>query len=290
MHTIPTHNRRVADRLREAAGLLHAQGASPYRGNAYRHAAESIARSPRDVLDIYAAEGVKGLDAIPHVGLGIAAAVAEMLTSGRWAQLDRLRGSLDPATLFRSVPGMGPELARRIHEQLHIDSLEALEAAAHDGRLDGVPGIGERRIAAWRAYLAEALGRGGARPAEHEVRDEPPVAAFLDVDREYREKAARGELKTIAPRRFNPEGQAWLPVLHARRGPWHFTALYSNTALAHQLGRTRDWVVIYFYDGDHVERQHTAVTEPRGELAGRRVVRGREAECRDYYHPMRSAA
>ena len=290
MHTIPVHNRRVADRLREASALLHAQGASPYRANAYRHAAESIARMPRDVLDIYAAEDVKGLDAIPHVGLGIAAAVAEMLTSGRWAQLDRLRGSIDPATLFRSVPGMGPGLAKRIHEQLHIDSLEALEAAANDGRLDGVPGIGERRIAAWRAYLAEALGRGGARLPEHEVEDEPPVAALLDVDREYRDKALRGELKTIAPRRFNPEGEAWLPVLHARRGRWHFTALYSNTALAHQLGRTRDWVVIYFYDGDHVERQHTIVTEPRGELAGRRVVRGREGECLDYYQPMLSAA
>jgi hypothetical protein len=290
VHTIPVHNRRVADRLREASALLQVQGASPYRANAYRHAAESIGRMPRDVLDVYTAEGVKGLDAIPHVGLGIAAAVAEMLTSGRWAQLDRLRGSIDPATLFRSVPGMGPELARRIHEQLHIDSLEALEAAANDGRLDRVPGIGERRVAAWRAYLAEALGRGGARPPEHALQDEPSVAEFLDVDREYREKAARGELQTIAPRRFNPEGQSWLPVLHARRGRWHFTALYSNTALAHQLGRTRDWVVIYFYDGDHVERQHTIVTEPRGELAGRRVVRGREGECLDFYHPMLTAA
>jgi DNA polymerase (family X) len=290
VHAIPAHNRRVADRLREAAALLHAQGASPYRANAYRSAAESIGRMPRDVLDIYAAEGVKGLDAIPHVGLGIAAAVAEMLTSGRWAQLERLRGSIDPATLFRSVPGMGPELARRIHEQLHIDSLEALEAAANDGRLDRVPGIGERRVAGWRAYLAEALGRGGARPPGHEVRDEPAIADFLEVDREYRDKAARGELKTIAPRRFNPEGRSRLPVLHARRGRWHFTALYSNTALAHQLGRTRDWVVVYFYDGDHVERQHTIVTEPRGELAGRRVVRGREGECHDFYHPMLSAA
>lgn len=290
MHAIPAHNRRVADRLQEAAALLHAQGASPYRANAYRHAAESIGRLPRDILEIYTAEGVKGLDAIPHVGLGIASAVAEMLTSGRWGQLDRLRGSIDPATLFRSVPGMGPELAKRIHEQLHIDSLEALEAAANDGRLDRVPGIGSRRVAAWRAYLAEALGRAGARLPAHGIADEPTVAQLLDVDREYREKAARGELKTIAPRRFNPEGQAWLPVLHARRGRWHFTALYSNTALAHQLGRTRDWVVIYFYDGDHVERQHTFVTEPRGELAGRRVVRGREAECLDYYFPMLSAA
>ena len=46
----------------------------------------------------------------------------------------------------------------------------------------------------------------------------------------------------------------------------------------------RDWVVVYFYDGDHVERQRTVVTEPRGELAGERVVRGREAECREHYH------
>jgi hypothetical protein len=290
MHAIPAHNRRVADRLQEAAGLLHAQGASPYRANAYRHAAEAVGRLPRDILEIYTAEGVKGLDTIPHVGLGIAAAIAEMLTSGRWSQLDRLRGGIDPATLFRSVPGMGPELAKRIHEQLHIDSLEALEAAANDGRLDNVPGVGSRRVAAWRAYLAEALGRAGARLPAHQTADEPTAAELLDVDREYREKAARGELRTIAPRRFNPEAQAWLPVLHTRRGPWHFTALFSNTALAHQLGRTRDWVVVYFYDGDHVERQHTIVTEPRGELAGRRVVRGREDECHEYYHPMLSAA
>jgi len=93
-------------------------------------------------------------------------------------------------------------------------------------------------------------------------------------------KAADGSLRTIAPKRFNPSGEAWLPVPHAQRGEWHFTALYSNTARAHELGRTRDWVVIYYYDGDHVEGQCTVVTESRGALAGKRVVRGREEECR----------
>ena len=56
--------------------------------------------------------------------------------------------------------------------------------------------------------------------------------------------------------------------------------LFSNTARAHELGRTRDWVVIYFYDGDHHEGQCTVVTETHGPLAGKRVVRGREAEQR----------
>ena len=57
-------------------------------------------------------------------------------------------------------------------------------------------------------------------------------------------------------------------MLHARRDPWHFTALYSNTALAHELGRTHDWVVLYFHDDDHAEQQRTVVTETRGPLAG----------------------
>jgi hypothetical protein len=74
-----------------------------------------------------------------------------------------------------------------------------------------------------------------------------------------------------------------LPVLHTTRGDWHFTALFSNTARAHELGRERDWVVVYGEDATHGERQYTVVTALRGPLAGRRVVRGREAECRAWY-------
>ncbi|NIW87025.1 MAG: DNA-binding protein, partial [Gammaproteobacteria bacterium] len=84
----------------------------------------------------------------------------------------------------------------------------------------------------------------------------------------------------IAPLRFNPTNEAWLPILHTTRDHWHFTVLFSNTARAHELDRTRDWVVIYYYDDHHQEGQHTVVTETRGPLAGKRVVRGRESECR----------
>ena len=97
-----------------------------------------------------------------------------------------------------------------------------------------------------------------------------------------RRRAEAGELRTIRPRRFNPKGEAWLPVLHLEKEGWSLTALYSNTALAHRLGRTRDWVVLYFErDGD--EDQCTVVTERSGRLKGRRVVRGREAECSRHY-------
>lgn len=278
-------NIRVADRLRQAAEILESQGANPFRVGAYRRAGDTISALDRDVGDILKAEGIDGLIALPTIGPSIAAAIAEIVRRGRWAQLDRLRGTLDAEHLFRTVPGIGPELARRIHDTLHIDTLEALEAAAHDGRLDEVPGLGHRRGAAIRGALGDMLGRVRARPlyvATHPS-EIPPVAVVLDVDHEYRSKAAAGTLGTVAPRRFNPEGRAWLPILHTERSAWHFTALFSNTARAHELGHTRDWVVIYFYDDDHREGQCTVVSETKGALTGLRVVRGRERECRAHY-------
>jgi hypothetical protein len=284
-------NEAVAHALRQAAEILQAQGANAFRVSAYRKAAANVEALPGRIRDVFQAQGREGLDAIPGVGAGIAAAIAEMLESGRWAQLERWRGTLEPALLFRTVPGIGPELAERIHDALGVDTLEALEVACHDGTLERVPGVGPRRTAIIRAALAEMLGGARLRRRQRpSVADEPAVELLLDVDRDYRDRAARQALPTIAPRRFNPAHEAWLPVLHATRGDWHVTALFSNTAQAHALGRTRDWVVLYFDGGDHAERQRTVVTELRGALAGRRVVRGREAECAAYYAGERSAA
>jgi hypothetical protein len=113
--------------------------------------------------------------------------------------------------------------------------------------------------------------------------DEPPVAELLDVDREYRERAAKGDLHRIAPRRLNPGNEAWLPVLHTGRGGRQYTALYSNTPRAHEHGKTHDWVVIYYRAGGEPESQCTVITSERGVLEGKRIVRGREAECERYY-------
>jgi hypothetical protein len=270
-------NQAIADRLREAADLLEQQAANPFRVRAYREAAHTVSGLGRGLGEIHERDGVAGLDALPGIGPRIAAAIAEMLRTGRWSQLERLRGSLDAERLFRAIPGVGPALARRIHDALHVDTLEALEIAAHDGRLAAVPGIGPRRAAGLRAAIAAMLGRTQRRLRE--PAEEPPVAMLLEVDRQYREAAAAGRLARIAPRRFNPEGRAWLPVLHTERARWQFTALFSNTARAHELGKTQDWVVVYFHTDTQSEGQRTMVTETSGRLAGRRVVRGRESEC-----------
>jgi Holliday junction resolvasome RuvABC DNA-binding subunit len=282
-------NQDIAGKLEEVARLLAEQGANRFRIQAYHRAADLLRALDRPVADIYAEKNLAGLEELPGIGPSIAHAIRDMLQHGQLAMLERLRGESDPVHLLISVPGVGPVLARRLHEELGIETLQELEMAAHDGRLAAMPGLGAKRLAGIRDSLAHRLGRVRKATVPPAVHEEIPVEELLDVDREYREKAAAGQLKKVAPRRFNPSGEAWLPVWHTQRGPRHYTALYSNTARAHQLSKSTDWVVLYYDEGDG-ERQCTVITSEFGALRGHRIVRGRERECAAYYRRAPKAA
>jgi hypothetical protein len=288
----PITNEQIADILEQVADRLEAQHANIYRIDAYRAGAAVVRRHETSIQELALTKGRAALDALPQIGSSLSGAIDEIAHTGRLRLLERLEGKLSPVELFKTVPGIGEELAERIHRELDIDTLEALEVAAHDGRLEEVAGFGPRRLEAVRDILATMLtrsARGGgrrfddleraganvAKPETEEAR--PDVALLLEVDHEYREEAETDELPRIAPQRNNPEGAAWLPILHSYHDGWHFTALFSNTDRAHELGRVRDWVVIY-WERDGQEGQCTVVTEYRGPLTGRRVVRGREDE------------
>jgi hypothetical protein len=265
----------VARQFRLAADLLETQDADPFRVSAYRKAASYVESRDESLADVYRDEGVDGLIAMPTIGRALAVAIADMVESGQWRWLERLEGTTDVEALLATVAGIGPGLAARIHHELGIESLEELELAAYDGRLGALAGFGPKRVQSVADSLAGRFQRGGRlRSTSFTRRHEPSTQELFDIDSEYRRKAAAGALPTIAPRRFNPDHERWLPILHTTRGDRHYTAVYSNTARAHRLGRTRDWVVIYA-DGPE-QGQWTMVTETSGPQAGTRVVRGRE--------------
>ena len=290
-------NEQIADILERVADRLEAQHANIYRIDAYRAGAAVVRSHETSIQDLALTEGRKGLDALPQIGASLAASIEEIAHTGRLRMLERLDGTLSSVELLKTVPGIGDELAERIHQELDIDTLEALEVAAHDGRLDAVAGFGPRRLEAIRDILAtmlarssrgrarrfDELRRAGAQVVTPETAEERPnVRLLLEIDRQYRDKVEADELPRIAPQRNNPTGAAWLPILHIYEDGWHFTALFSNTDRAHELGRVRDWVVVYFERDGH-EGQCTIVTEYRGPLTGKRVVRGREDEVAALY-------
>jgi DNA polymerase (family 10) len=282
---LPLSNAEAARRLEQAAHILEERGENLFRVRAYRVAAETIRNLPRPASDILREGGRRALMELPGIGDRLSATLAELLLTGHMPVIEGLADR--PEDLIATVPGVGPELARRIHDTLHVETLADLERSAYDGRLARVPGMGPKRLRGIR----EALAGRFRRPVGGPVAEDPPIEDVLAVDRLYREQAARGALRLLAPRRFNPTGEAWLPILKTRKGGRRYRALYSNTETAHRLGKERDWVVIY-YEQDGATGQCTVVTETGGLLTGRRVVRGREVECARYYGltPDRPAA
>lgn len=279
-------NADIAAMMEEIARLLEIQHANPFRVKAYRTAASHIRNIEVPLSSVVHSGDGEELQSHPTIGESLAALVEEMVKTGKSRLLQRLKGQVTPEEVFEQVPGIGKSLANRIAGALDIKTLEDLELAAHDGTLATIPGFGKRRLEAVRTVLAGLLSSSAQRRIRQIGREKekskqhlPPVSRLLEVDESYRRKAAAGKLKMITPRRFNPEKKAWLPVLHTEDDDhWSYTALFSNTARAHELGKTHDWVVIFFEKNGH-EGQCTVVTETHGPLEGKRVVRGREAEC-----------
>ena len=283
---VPWTNDRIATCLEEVADELQAQGANPYRTTAYRRGAISVRNWPRSMNDLLHQEGVEGLMDLPEIGSSLAGAIEHLLETGRLPLLERLRGRHAAETIFATVSDIGPGLAKRIHEHLGIENLAELQAAANDGRLATVPGMGVKRVRAVRESLAGRFAQrnpAGQRRSQADNRfgdetdDDVSVPQLLDIDEEYRRRAERGDLPRVAPRRFNSTADAWLPILHTQRGEQHFTAMFSNTARAHQLGTTHDWVVIY-RDDQHGHGRWTVITSLYGRTRGKRIVCGRERE------------
>lgn len=273
---LPLDNTAVAGRLRRIADGLERPDGNPHRVRAYRTAADTLERLGRPVAEVLGAGGRRELEQLPGVGKRLSQVIEQLTLTGESPTLaDQVGG---PVAALSSVVGIGPGLAQTLHEKLGLNTLEDLERAAYDGRLANVAGFGAKRVRGVREALAGRFRRPtGGPPAEA-----PPIADVLAVDAAYRERAAAGALRQVAPRRFNPTAAAWLPVWKTRKGGRSYRVMFSNTQLAHRLNKVRDWVVVYF-GKDGTTGQCTVVTETTGPLTGRRVVRGREVECARYY-------
>jgi DNA polymerase/3'-5' exonuclease PolX len=188
-------NARIADLLERIADLLAQQDANPFRIRVYRTGAQRARLAETSFADLVAQGGPTALEARPDIGEGLAATIVEFVHTGRSSLLERLQGHASSEDVLKQVPGIGAELAARVVAQLDIGTLEELEQAAHDRRLEAVEGFGRRRVEAVRAIIASRLSRATqgrsargttrAKASAAGKRPQPAVALLLDVDAEY---------------------------------------------------------------------------------------------------------
>jgi DNA polymerase (family 10) len=135
-------NGDLARAFHEIGDILEIQGEVAFKTIAYHRAADAIGRSPVDLVAAYRAGNPPK---VPGVGQAISDKIAEYVTTGRMAYLERLRTQV-PASLVEllQIPGLGPKTVRQLHERLGILTLGDLEAAARAGRVRTIRGLSER--------------------------------------------------------------------------------------------------------------------------------------------------
>jgi DNA polymerase (family 10) len=153
-------NAELARVFREIGDMLEILGEVVYKAVAYRRVADVVERYPEDVAALYR----RGTPPkIAGAGPALSAKLAELAASGELAYHQGLRAQVPDGLLdMLRVPGVGPRTVKLLHEELSIDSVAALRAAAADGQVRGLKGLSERteeNILAGIARLDRTDGR-----------------------------------------------------------------------------------------------------------------------------------
>ncbi|RPI26315.1 MAG: DNA polymerase/3'-5' exonuclease PolX [Chloroflexota bacterium] len=200
------NNRDLADTFTLIADLLELKGENIYKILAYRKAADSLNNLGRDVNEIRREEA---LDEIPGVGKAIAEKIDELLSTGRLGFLEKLRREVPEGLVeLLKVPDLGPKKAALFWKSLGVTNLAELEAAARDGKLRTLPGMGEKSEAKVLAGI-EMLSRRTDRlplayawPAAQKIvaylRKAPGVTAVEAAGSFRRMRSTIGDLDLLA--------------------------------------------------------------------------------------------
>ena len=165
-------NTELGNRFAEIATLLRLDGADTFRVRAYERGAAAIASAPVDLGQLDA----DGLTDVRGIGDSTAAKILEYRETGRIGMLEDLRERVPPAMVeLTRVPGLGPKMALRLHDELGVGTLEELREAIERGDVAAMKGAGEKTAEKLRA----GLDRLGAKDT-----DRTPAADVLGTAEE----------------------------------------------------------------------------------------------------------
>lgn len=166
-------NADVARILSEMAELLELTGGNPFEARAYRQAAQVIDLLPRPVSELWR----KGqLGELPGIGARLSEHISELLDRGHFAEHDQLSRRVPPGVLeMLAVETLGPKTVAQAWKKLHLESLEALERACRDGRMEKLPRLGAKRVES----ILKAIGRYRARQGRTPLHRALPFADSL---------------------------------------------------------------------------------------------------------------
>jgi DNA polymerase (family 10) len=137
--------KEIARVLEDVAGLLDLKGENSFKVRAYENAARAVLAFAGDLAQAVAS---RELLSVKGIGSSIFAGIESLVTTGHFPLHDELKAAL-PAGLsdFLRVPGLGARKAKALYDGLGVDSLDALEKACLEGKLEDLKGFGPKSVA-----------------------------------------------------------------------------------------------------------------------------------------------
>lgn len=240
-------NVEIARALNEMADLLDIQGANPFRVRAYRNAVRTITNLTRPLSEMV--EDGADLEELPGVGHDIAAYITELCKTGRLEQVEELEQLVPPSlALLLRLEGVGPRRAKLLHDELKIETVEALADAVAAGKVEALRGFGAKmaeRIARAIQDLEKHTGRFLLSDADQVVR---PLLDYMRRAQAIQRVEPAGSYR----RRLETVGDVDLLAISPKPAAAmeHFTS-YPDVARVEAAGRTRGAVMLK--SGLHVD-------------------------------------
>jgi len=191
------NNADVAATLSEVAALLDLKNESGFKVRAYYNAARAVDGLAEEIRDVAARGSLKN---IKGVGSSTAERIDELLQTGSMKYLESLRSEFPSGVRdLLGVPGVGPSLARRVYQELGVESVEQLREASEDGRLAALSGLGEKTA----QNVLRNLSRANKRESRISLGKALPVVEelmqALENKAPLRQLTTAGSLRRWAP-------------------------------------------------------------------------------------------
>lgn len=200
---------QVAAVLTEIGTLLELKGENPFKTRAYHNAARTL-EGLAEPLDKIVAEGRLG--EIKGFGEALVDKITKLVTTGKLPYYDDLKASVAPGLVeMLGIPSLGPKKVKKLHDELAVDTIEALEAACKAGKVAVIEGFGEKtqtkilegiafkRQFASKHHLHKALAV--AQPILESLRQHPDVTRCSTAGSLRRWKETIGDIDFLASSR-----------------------------------------------------------------------------------------
>jgi DNA polymerase (family 10) len=239
-------NADMARIFNEIADMLEISGELVYKAVAYRRVADAVERWPDDVAHLFQTDDPPK---IPGAGPALTTKLAELATTGQLGYHDKMRAQVPTGLLeILKIPGVGPRTVKQLHDELGIESVDALRAAAEAGTLRSLKGLSARTEENILSAMARLASRG-TRLLLHDA-----DALMSDLVDQLREVRGVRAIEPAGSLRRRKATIGDLDLLAATTEPARLIrALDKLTSVEHVLNAGTDKSSIVLADGPQVD-------------------------------------